>query len=59
MGLSDVPLGVGSVPQIYNLKQATDAAGNDLFVDANGAVTTTPPTNQVDGFFPLILMREN
>jgi flagellar hook protein FlgE len=55
LGLSDVPLGVGSVPQIYNLKQATDAAGNDLFVDANGAVTTTPPTNQVDGFFPLYI----
>ena len=45
LGLSAVPLGVGSVPQIYNLKQATDAAGNDLFVDANGAVTTTPPNN--------------
>ena len=55
LGLADVPLGVGSVPQIYNLKQATDAAGNDLFVDANGAVTTTPPTNQVDGFFPLYI----
>ena len=55
LGLSDVPLGVGSVPKIFNLKQATDAAGNDLFVDANGSVTTTPPTNQVDGFFPLYI----
>ncbi|MFL2814969.1 MAG: flagellar hook-basal body complex protein [Candidatus Puniceispirillales bacterium] len=55
LGLSDVPLGVGSVPQIYNLKQATDSAGNDLFVDATGNVTTTPPTNQVDGFFPLYI----
>ena len=55
LGLSDVPLGVGSVPQIFNLVQATDAAGNDLFVDANGAVTTTPPANQVDGFFPLYI----
>ena len=55
LGLDDVPLGVGSVPQIYNLKQATDEAGNDLFVDASGNVTTTPPTNQVDGFFPLYI----
>ena len=55
LGLSDVPLGVGSVPQIYNLKQASDSAGNDLFVDASGAVTTTPPTNQVDGFYPLYI----
>ena len=55
LGLADVPLGVGSVPKIFNLKQATDAAGNDLFVDANGAVTTTPPANQVDGFFPLYI----
>ena len=55
LGLDDVPLGVGSVPKIFNLKQATDAAGNDLFVDANGAVTTTPPANQVDGFFPLYI----
>jgi flagellar hook protein FlgE len=55
LGLSDVPLGVGSVPQIYNLIQATDSAGNDLFVDATGNVTTTPPANQVDGFFPLYI----
>ncbi len=55
LGLDDVPLGVGSVPKIYNLKQATDAAGNDLFVDAEGNVTTTPPANQVDGFFPLYI----
>ena len=55
LGLSDVPLGVGSVPKIFNLVQATDAAGNDLFVDANGIVTTTPPANQVDGFFPLYI----
>jgi len=55
LGLDDVPLGVGSVPQIYNLKQATDIAGNDLFVDATGNVTTTPPANQVDGFFPLYI----
>ena len=55
LGLSDVPLGVGSVPKIFNLVQATDAAGNDLFVDASGNVTTTPPANQVDGFFPLYI----
>ena len=55
LGLADVPLGVGSVPKIYNLVQATDANGNDLYVDAAGAVTTTPPTNQVDGFYPLYI----
>ena len=55
LGLADVPLGVGSVPKIYNLVQATDSQGNDLFVGSDGKVTTTPPANQVDGFFPLYI----
>ena len=35
-GLDNVDLGVGSVPQIYNLIQATNAAGVALYVDALG-----------------------
>ena len=54
-GLDDVDLGVGSVPQIYNLQQATNADGLNLFVDANGNKVTTPPANLVDGFFPLYI----
>ncbi|MGB1035965.1 MAG: flagellar hook-basal body protein, partial [Candidatus Puniceispirillales bacterium] len=42
LGLDDVPLGVGSVPEIYNLVQATDADGVALYVDANGEVVTNP-----------------
>jgi len=54
-GLDNVDLGVGSVPQIYNLKQATNADGLNLFVDATGAKVTTPPANLVDGYFPLYI----
>ncbi len=54
-GLDDVDLGVGSVPQIYNLQQATNADGLNLFVDANGNKVTTPPANLVSGFFPLYI----
>ena len=31
-GLDDVPLGVGDVPQIYNLVQATNADGVALLL---------------------------
>ena len=55
LGLDDVPLGVGTVPEIYNLVQATDADGVALFVDANGEVVTNPPENLVDGYFPLYI----
>ncbi len=55
LGLDNVPLGVGSVPQIYNLVQATNAQGVALFVDASGNVVETPPENMVDGFFPLYI----
>ena len=55
LGLDDVPLGVGTVPEIYNLVQATDAQGVALFVDANGEVVTNPPENLVEGYFPLYI----
>ena len=55
LGLDDVPLGVGSVPEIYNLVQATDADGVALYVDANGEVVTNPPENMVDGYYPLYI----
>ena len=55
LGLDDVPLGVGTVPEIYNLVQATDADGVALFVDANGEVVTNPPENIVEGYFPLYI----
>ena len=55
LGLDNVPLGVGSVPQIYNLVQATNAQGVALFVDASGNVVETPPENMVDGYFPLYI----
>ena len=55
LGLDDVPLGVGSVPEIYNLVQATDADGVALYVDANGEVVTNPPANLVEGYYPLYI----
>ena len=54
-GLDDVDLGVGSVPQIYNLVQATNADGVALYVDASGNVVTTPPANLVEGYYPLYI----
>ena len=55
LGLDDVPLGVGTVPEIYNLVQATDAQGVALYVDANGEVVTNPPENMVEGYYPLYI----
>ena len=55
LGLDDVPLGVGSVPKIFNLVQATNADGLALFVDADGNVVTSPPENIVSGYFPLYI----
>jgi flagellar hook protein FlgE len=55
LGLDDVPLGVGSVPEIYNLVQATDADGVALYVDANGDVVTNPPQDLVEGYYPLYI----
>jgi flagellar hook protein FlgE len=53
LGLDDVPLGVGAIPEITNLVQATNAAGVPLFVNAAGEVVETPPDNLVDDFYPL------
>ena len=53
LGLDDVPLGVGAVPEITNLVQATNAAGVPLYVNAAGEVVETPPDNLVDDFYPL------
>jgi len=52
-GLDNVDLGVGSVPQIYNLAQATNADGLALYVAADGTKVTTPPPNLVSGYYPL------
>jgi len=54
-GLDDVPLGVGTVPQIYNLVQATNDDGVALYVDATGNVVTQPPANLVTGYYPLYI----
>ena len=55
LGLDDVPLGVGTVPEIYNLVQATDADGVALYVDASGEVVTNPPENMVEDYYPLYI----
>ena len=46
---------MGSVPQIYNLVQATNAQGVALYVNADGNVVETPPENMVDGYYPLYI----
>ena len=55
LGLDDVPLGVGSVPEIYNLVQATNADGAALYVDQDGRVVESPPENLVEGYYPLYI----
>lgn len=55
LGLDDVPLGVGSVPKIFNLVHATNSDGLALFVDADGNVVTSPPENLVSGYYPLYI----
>lgn len=55
LGLDDVPLGVGSVPEIFNLVQATNADGVALYVDAEGKVVESPPENLVEGYYPLYI----
>ena len=55
LGLDDVPLGVGTVPKIFNLVQATNANGVNLFVSADGKVVETPPENMVEGYYPLYI----
>ena len=53
LGLDDVPLGVGAVPTIVNLVQATNAAGVPLYVNAAGEIVETPPDNLVTDYYPL------
>ena len=55
LGLAEVPLGVGSVPKIFNLVQATNDDGVALYVDAAGNVVTSPPDNLVEGYYPLYI----
>ncbi|MBL6766662.1 MAG: flagellar hook-basal body complex protein [Candidatus Micropelagos sp.] len=55
LGLDDVPLGVGSIPKIFNLVQATNSDGVALFVNAEGEVVESPPANLVEGYFPLYI----
>ena len=55
LGLDDVPLGVGTVPKIFNLVQATNANGVALYVNADGKVVETPPANMVEGYYPLYI----
>jgi flagellar hook protein FlgE len=55
LGLDDVPLGVGAIPQIYNLVQAKNSSGEALFVDPEGNVVTTPPSKMVSGYYPLYI----
>ncbi|MFT5161247.1 MAG: flagellar hook protein FlgE, partial [Paracoccaceae bacterium] len=55
LGLDDVPLGIGTVPAIANLIQATNANGVPLFVDENGQIVESEPNNLVSDYFPLYL----
>ena len=53
-GLANVTQTPGSVPIITNLKQATDAQGNKLYVDSTGNITTQAPSTQ-QNWYPLYL----
>jgi flagellar hook protein FlgE len=55
LGLDDVPLGIGTVPTIANLVQATNANGVPLFVDENGQIVESEPNNLVTDYYPLYL----
>lgn len=55
LGLDDVPLGIGTVPSIANLVQATNENGVPLFVNENGEIVDSEPDNLVEGYFPLYL----
>ena len=55
LGLDEVPLGVGSVPEIYNIVQAENEDGAKLFVNAQGEVVTTAPDPMVDDYYPLYI----
>ena len=53
-GLAKVTQTPGSDPIITNLKQATDANGNKLYVGADGTVSTQAPSSE-QNWFPLYL----
>ena len=53
-GLANVTQTPGTVPIITNLKQATDAQGNKLYVDQAGNITTQAPSSE-QNWFPLYL----
>ncbi len=55
LGLDDIPLGVGNIPKIFNLVQATNSDGIALYVDAEGNTVETPPENLVEGYYPLYI----
>ncbi len=55
LGLDDVPLGVGSVPTIAKLVQATNENGIPLFVNQDGEIVDTEPDNIVTDYYPLYL----
>ena len=55
LGLDDVPLGVGSVPTIAKLVQATNENGIPLFVNENGEIVDSEPDNLVEDYYPLYL----
>jgi flagellar hook protein FlgE len=53
LGIDDVALGGGSVPQITNLVKATNADGVPLFVDENGETVLYPAAKLVEVLFAL------
>ena len=55
LGLDEVPLGVGSVPEIKNIVQAVNEDGARLFVNAQGEVVTTAPVPIVTDYYPLYI----
>lgn len=55
LGLDDVPLGVGSVPSIANLVQATNENGIPLYVNERGEIVESEPDNLVTDYYPLYL----
>ena len=54
-GMDDIPLGVGSVPEIVNLIQATNPSGVPLYVNADGEIVETPPENLVEDYYPVYI----
>jgi len=53
-GLRNVTVDPGKVPVITNLKQATDADDNKLFINENGEIITQDP-GETQNWFPLYL----